>query len=156
MKLKNYVPYLPYAVLLVSLLATLSSLFFSEILKFVPCTLCWYQRIFMFPIALIAAVNIMRKHADIYYYILPFSVIGFFIALYQNLLVWKILPESIAPCQLGVSCITQPIVLFGFVTIPLGSMLTFALITVLMVLYAKFEKLYVSKAAAKTNKKLLN
>lgn len=153
MNLKTYVKYLPYTVFVISLLATLTSLFFSEILKFTPCTLCWYQRIFMFPIAIITAVNIMRKHPDIYYYVLPFSIIGFFIGLYQNLLVWKILPESIAPCQIGVSCITQPITLFGFVTIPLGSMLTFALITILMLLYAKFEKLHVIKAAAKTNKK---
>jgi disulfide bond formation protein DsbB len=149
MKVKTYVAYIPYAVFIIAFLATLTSLFFSEILKFTPCTLCWYQRVFMFPLAFITAVNIMRKHADIYYYVLPLSIIGFFIGLYQNLLVWKILPESVAPCQIGVSCITQPLVLFGFITIPLGSMLTFALISVLMLLYAKLEKNYGTKPAAK-------
>ena len=94
----------------------------------------------MYPITIISAVNIMRKHSDIQYYILPFSVIGFLIALYQNLLVWKILPETIAPCTAGVSCIDQPIILFGFLTIPFGSMIAFAGITLFVLLYAKFEK----------------
>jgi len=93
----------------------------------------------MYPVVIISAVNIMRKHPDIYYYILPFSIIGFFIALYQNLLVWKLLPETIAPCTSGVSCIDQPFALLGFLTIPLGSLFAFAVITILMLLYAKLE-----------------
>ncbi len=140
MKTKKYAIYFPYLVFILSLLSTIISLFFSEILKFTPCVLCWYQRIFMFPMALISAVSIIRKQNDIHYYILPLSVIGFAIALYQNLLVWHILPEQIAPCTAGVSCIQQPITLFGFVTIPLGSMIAFAVITVLMLLYGRLQK----------------
>lgn len=79
----------------------------------------------------------MRKHTELPYYVLPLSVIGFFIALYQNLLVWHIIPETIAPCTAGVSCVTQPFVLYGFITIPLGSMISFAIITISMILYAK-------------------
>jgi len=94
----------------------------------------------MYPLVFISAVNITRKHTELPYYVLPLSIIGFFIALYQNLLVWHILPESIAPCTVGVSCIDQPFVLFGFITIPLGSMLSFAVITVLMLLYEKLQK----------------
>jgi disulfide bond formation protein DsbB len=140
MKLKKYLAYLPYFVFVVALLSTLISLFFSEILKFVPCVLCWYQRIFMYPMVFVSAISIMRKQQkDLQYYILPLSIIGFLIALYQNLLVWKILPEQIAPCTAGVSCIDQPFVLFGFVTIPLGSMISFAIISLSMILYAKFS-----------------
>ena len=140
MKLKRYAFYLPYVVFIIALLSTVTSLFFSEVLKYTPCVLCWYQRIFMYPIVFVSGVNIMRKHSDIHYYILPLSVIGFFIALYQNLLVWHVIPETIAPCTAGVSCIDQPFTLFGFITIPLGSMLSFAVITIFMLLYAKFAK----------------
>jgi disulfide bond formation protein DsbB len=140
MKFKQYAQYLPYFVFVVSLLSALISLFFSEILKFTPCVLCWYQRIFMYPMVFISAVSIMRKGKDLHYYILPLSIIGFLIGLYQNLLIWHILPEAIAPCTAGVSCIDQPFVLFGFITIPLGSMISFAFITISMILYAKLEK----------------
>src|SRR6266567_683542 len=149
MKLKKYIEILPYLVFIITFLSTIISLFFSEVLKLAPCVLCWYQRIFMYPIVIISAVNIIRKHPDIYYYILPFSVIGFFIALYQNLLVWKILPETIAPCTSGVSCIDQPFALFGFLTIPLGSVIAFAVITVFMLLYARLERAEPAKAHRK-------
>lgn len=140
MTLKKYGQYLPYFVFIITLISSLSSLFFSEILKFTPCVLCWYQRIFMYPLVFISAVSIMRKQKDLHYYILPLSIIGFFIGLYQNLLIWHILPEQIAPCTAGVSCIDQPFVLFGFITIPLGSMISFAIITASMLLYAKLGK----------------
>lgn len=140
MKLKQYATYLPYFVFIVSLLSALISLFFSEILKFTPCVLCWWARIFMYPMVFISAVSIMRKQKDLHYYILPLSSIGFLITLYQNLLVWHILPEAIAPCTAGVSCIDQPFVLFGFITIPLGAMISFAFITICMILYAKLGK----------------
>lgn len=140
MKLKQYTPYLPYFVFIVTLLSSLMSLFFSEVLKFTPCVLCWWARIFMYPMVFISAVSIIRKQKDLHYYILPLSIIGFFINLYQNLLVWHILPEAIAPCTAGVSCVDQPIVLLGFITIPLSSMISFAFITISMLLYAKLSK----------------
>ena len=140
MNLKKYAVYLPYLVFVVSLLSALISLFFSEILKFTPCLLCWWQRIFMYPMVFISAVSIIRKQKDLYYYILPLSIIGFLIGFYQNLLVWHILPEAIAPCTAGVSCVDQPFVLFGFITIPLGAMISFAFITFCMILYAKLQK----------------
>lgn len=136
MAMKRYMHYLPYFVFVIALISTLLSLYFSDILKMAPCVLCWYQRIFMYPLVIISSVSIIRKKKDLYMYALPFSIIGFFVALYQNFLVWHIVPESIAPCVNGVSCITQPFVLFGFVTIPLGSMIAFALITISMLLYA--------------------
>jgi disulfide bond formation protein DsbB len=138
MKRQQYLTYLPYLVFIIALISSLASLFFSEILKFTPCVLCWYQRAFMYPLVFISAVSIIRKTKDLHFYILPLSIIGFVIGLYQNLLIWKIIPEAVAPCQIGVSCIDQPFVLFGFITIPLGSMLSFALITISMLLYGRF------------------
>lgn len=135
--LKNNALYISFAV---ALLATAGSLFFSEVLKFPPCVLCWYQRICMYPIAAILAIGIYTKDKGVAKYVLPFSVIGLLIAFYHNLLYYKILPESAAPCMLGVSCTTKQIEWFGFVTIPFLSLVGFAMITGAMVWYLKSLK----------------
>ena len=122
-----------------AVVATFGSLFFSEVLKYPPCVLCWYQRIVMYPLVIILALGILRKNKDIVLYVLPFSIIGLVIALYHNLLYFKLLPESNAPCILGVSCTTKYIELFGFVTIPLLSLLSFVLITGCMLIYRSYQ-----------------
>ncbi len=111
-----------------ALVAMLGSLFFSEILGFPPCILCWYQRIAMYPLVLLFGIAILRNDKKIYIYALPLAVIGFVIAFYHNLLYYGILPESIAPCQAGVSCTTKFIEFFGFVTIPFLSLVSFVVI----------------------------
>jgi disulfide bond formation protein DsbB len=116
-----------------SLLAMLGSLFFSEILKYPPCVLCWYQRIAIYPLALIFAIAILRGDRKVYLYALPLAVIGAIIALYHNLLYYGIVPESIAPCQAGVSCTTKFIEFFGFITIPFLSFCAFAVIIACMI-----------------------
>src|SRR3989338_8671049 len=88
-------------------LATIGSLIFSEILKFPPCILCWYQRIFMYPLVIILAVGIWKKDKNVHLYALPLSITGLIISIYHNLLYYKILPESAAPCILGISCTTK-------------------------------------------------
>jgi disulfide bond formation protein DsbB len=112
--------------------ATAGSLFFSEVLHFPPCVLCWYQRIFMYPLVFLLGVGIVRKDKKIYSYVLPLSIIGSLIALYHSLLYWKIIPENAAPCTAGVSCTTKFIEWFGFITIPFLSLLAFLLITFCM------------------------
>lgn len=118
-------------------LATAGSLYFSEILKFPPCVLCWYQRIFMYPLVIILAVGIWKKDKNLPFFVLPLSIAGAIIAIYHNLLYYKIIPESAAPCILGVSCTTKQIEWFGFITIPLLSLLAFTSITILIFLYKK-------------------
>ena len=139
-KMKKYIKYIPYATFLIALAATLISLYFSEIMKLVPCVLCWYQRICMYSLIAISAVSIMRKDKAIADYVLPLSIVGLAIAIYHNLLYYSILPESVAPCTQGISCTTKQIEWFGFITIPLLSMLTFALITLIMIIYRRFHK----------------
>lgn len=112
--------------------ATLGSLYFSEIAGFPPCVLCWYQRILMYPIVAILAVGIVRDDPDAPWYALPLSVLGLGVSAYHNLLYYGILPESIAPCTAGISCTTKFIQWFGFLTIPLLSFLAFAAITALL------------------------
>jgi disulfide bond formation protein DsbB len=137
---KKYLKYTPYFIFVVSLLATLISLYFSEVMKLIPCVLCWYQRICMYPIIAITAVGILKKDKNILDYVLPLSATGLVIAIYHNLLYYGILPESVAPCMQGISCTTRQIEWFGFITIPLLSMLTFALITFCVVIYKRFNK----------------
>jgi disulfide bond formation protein DsbB len=115
-----------------SIVATLGSLYFSEVMKFPPCVLCWYQRIFMYPLVFILAVGMVRKDKKIYTYVLPLSVTGLLIAIYHNLLYYQIIPESMAPCVNGVSCTTKFIEWFGFITIPFLSLVAFSVITLCM------------------------
>lgn len=126
--------YVPFVLALVS---TLGSLYFSEILHFPPCILCWYQRIAMYPLIPILALGIYLKDKNLHFYVLPLSVSGMVIAAYHNLLYYKILPESAAPCLMGVSCTTKYIEWFGFITIPFLSFISFLIITVCMIGYVR-------------------
>lgn len=123
-----------------SFVAMLGSLYFSEIMKLPPCVLCWYQRILMYPLVAILAVGILERNKRIYRYVLPLSITGLIIAVYHNLLYYKILPESIQPCTAGISCTTRQIEWFGFITIPLMSLTAFAIITACMLFYRKITK----------------
>ena len=139
--MKNFIEeYIPQLALLQAVVATLGSLSFSEILHFTPCVLCWYQRICMYPLIAILAVSIWRKNKDIPLYVLPLTLIGGGIAIYHNLLYYNIIPESAAPCKLGVSCTTHFFAWFGFITIPLLSLTAFTVITICMILYWKVQR----------------
>lgn len=123
-----------------ALIAMLGSLYFSDIRHFIPCVLCWDQRICLYPLVIIAAIGYFRNDKHVVWYILPLSVIGLFIAIYQNLLIYKIIPEAIAPCQNGVSCTTAYINWFGFITVPLLSGLTFLTIICSVIIYMLLNK----------------
>ncbi len=113
----------------IALISTLGSLFFSEVMKLPPCVLCWYQRIFMYPLVLILSVGILRQNQSLQWYVQPFAFIGTGIAIYHNLLYYEIISESFAPCSQGVSCTSRQIEWLGFITIPLLSLAAFLLIT---------------------------
>lgn len=130
---KLVISYTNYLVWLIALFSLLGSLYFSEILHFPPCALCWYQRIAIYPLVLLVPVGIIRKDKNLPYYVLPLSVIGGLIAFFHNLLYYKVIPESAGPCTLGVSCTTKYIEWLGFVSIPLLSLLAFIVITALMI-----------------------
>lgn len=121
----------------VAVLATLGSLYFSEIAGFVPCVLCWYQRLFMFPLAITLTVGILRADPKVHLYVLPLALAGTAIGFYQTLLQYGVIAENLAPCVAGISCTTRYINWFGFVTIPLLSLFSFLTIVTLMFLYTK-------------------
>ncbi len=130
---------LAYIAWIQALVSTAFSLYFSQILLLPPCILCWYQRIFMYPLTIILTIGILQKDRKVYRYVLPLSITGGLIAIYHNLLYYKILPESAAPCTLGISCTTKLIEWGGFITIPLLSLAAFSVITICMLVLKKNE-----------------
>ena len=122
---------------LIAVSATLGSLFFSEVMERVPCVLCWYQRIAMFPLAFIFTVALFPLDVRSVRYALPIAVAGWVTALYHCLLYLGVIPESMQPCTQGVSCADVKIELIGFVTIPLLSLLGFTLIIALLLAVRK-------------------
>jgi len=111
--------------------ATLGSLFFSEIMFYPPCLLCWYQRICMYPLVFILGAGLFAHTTkEVLKYAFPLTFIGWAIAIYHNLLYYGFVPESSSPCREGVSCTDVQLELFGFVTIPMLSLIGFTLILI--------------------------
>ena len=119
--------------LLVSI-GTMGSLFFSEVMGFAPCALCWYQRIFMYPLVITLGIGLFPVDRSAVRYSLPLAMIGWCFALYHNLLYSGIIPKSLQPCGQGVSCTETYIDLFGFLTIPMLSLILYSAVTGLLVL----------------------
>lgn len=131
----NYV----YAAWFVSLVATGGSLYFSEVMHYIPCNLCWFQRIFMYPITIVLGVACYRGEKGIAPYVLPLGVIGGSISL------WHVLEQKlpgfakIAPCTIGVPCSEDYINWLGFITIPLLALVAFVLIVLLLLFGRRAE-----------------
>lgn len=124
-----------YLAWLVALVATAGSLVFSEVLGYIPCQLCWFQRICMYPQALLLGLASYHDDRRIATYLIPLSAIGLAIAVFHYL--EQKVPGFGLPglCQVGVPCSGQYINWWGFVTIPFLSLTAFALI--LSLLWAK-------------------
>ena len=118
---------------LIATISTLGSLFFSEIMEFIPCSMCWYQRIFMYPLVLIFLLNLLYPDDKVFKYAMPIALSGWLLSFYHNLLMFKIIPESLVPCVQGVPCSTEYINWFGFITIPLLSFIAYSLILFLLI-----------------------
>ena len=117
---------------LIALASTLGALFFSEVVGLAPCVLCWYQRIAMFPLALMLAIALLPFDARVVRYALPLALVGAAIAAYHTLLVWGLVPKDLVPCGQGPSCAEVKFELLGFITLPLLSLTAFALIAILL------------------------
>lgn len=123
-----------FACWIVASASTLGSLFFSDVMGFAPCVLCWYQRIAIFPLVLILPMGLFPFDASAAKFALPLAVAGLLTAIYHNLLYAGLLPKSIQPCAQGVPCTEKYIELFGFVSIPLLSLLALAGMTALLII----------------------
>jgi disulfide bond formation protein DsbB len=111
----------------VATLATAGSLYFSEVANYLPCTLCWYQRIAMYPLVLILGIAMFRRDIAVRIYAIPLALVGAAIASYHYLLEW--FPEiDTGACSAVIPCTQVWFREFGFVSMPLLALIAFGLV----------------------------
>ncbi len=116
----------------VALVASLAVLFVGEVLGQTPCVLCWFQRAFMFPLAIILGIAFCLSDTRVWRYSMPLAAIGGLIAAYHTLLYFGVFPETIQPCTAnGPSCTDAGMVVLGL-PIPLLALLAFGTIFALL------------------------
>lgn len=117
---------------LVALVASLGALFVGEVMGQAPCVLCWFQRAFMFPLAIMLAVAVYISDGHAPRYVLPVAGIGWLIALYHSLLYLGVIAEAPTPCGAGPSCSSAHMVVLGGLPLPLLSLAAFTAILALV------------------------
>jgi disulfide bond formation protein DsbB len=135
---------------IVSLAAVGGSLYFSEIAGYVPCKLCWLQRIFMYPLVIILGMACYGNDRRQIGYVLPLSMIGGAISLYHYM--EQKIPgmADLMPCTSGVPCNTDYINWLGFITIPFLALIAFSLITIVLWIGKERAPAFVDEAEAAT------
>ena len=114
-----------------ALAAMLGSLFYSEIAGYYPCPLCWYQRIAMYPLAVVLGVALWKSDYGVYKYVIPISAIGVLLSAYHYAM--QYIPNFFYDsCSGGFSCQYKWISVFGFISIPMMALASFAIILVCM------------------------
>ncbi|MAZ19570.1 MAG: disulfide bond formation protein B [Ahrensia sp.] len=114
---------------MIAVAATLTALFIGEIVGQTPCNLCWFQRIFMFPLAIILGIAAFRSDSSIKFYALPLVGLGAAIAFFHTLIYFGLIEEAIIPCtRAGPSCAGEAMTILGSVPLPLASLIAFAAI----------------------------
>lgn len=121
--------------LVIATVATLGSLYYSEIASFNPCNLCWFQRIFMYPLVVILGFGAYRGDDKVVDYSLALAGIGALISTYHNYIYYT---TSIASpsgiCASGVSCIQRYVVGFEYLTLPLMALTAFIAIIIILLM----------------------
>jgi disulfide bond formation protein DsbB len=123
---------------LVALVATVGSLIYSEVIHFVPCRLCWFQRIAMYPLSFVLLVGVIRREAAVKFYGLPLALAGLLVSIYHNLIQFYPSLEG-GSCDPLNPCSARSVEVFGFIDIPFMAGAGFILISVLLALYVKTE-----------------
>jgi disulfide bond formation protein DsbB len=123
----------------VALVSTAGSLFYSEVIGFEPCRLCWFQRIAMYPMAVILLVGAIRRERQVKFYALPLALGGLAIS------IWHYLIQAFPALEGGGSCGAVPcsaryVEVFGFISIPFMAGAGFIVISVLLALYTRIER----------------
>ena len=132
--------YLVFACWLIAAVSLLGSLFLDQALGYDPCTMCWYQRIFMYPLVPVLLVGLFPLDRSVVRYALPLAVLGWATAFYHLLLQTGVISERLQPCDESGSCAEIDLILFGFMTIPLLSLLAFTAVVALLVIFLKRTK----------------
>jgi len=116
---------------IIACLAMAGSLFYSNYAGFVPCPLCWFQRIFMYPEVILLGLALIKKDENVIDYNLALSVIGLAISIYHNYIYIQGLYSVV--CTTAESCIAPYVTEFGYITIPMMALTAFALISLLLI-----------------------
>lgn len=112
--------------------SVMGSLFYSEVLHMPPCSLCWYGRITMYPIALISAVALYNDKKDARDYILPLSILGAIISIYHIFVQAKLVGSFLCSTEATSSCSEVQLIAFGFLTIPVMGLAVYTAIISLL------------------------
>jgi disulfide bond formation protein DsbB len=117
---------------IVALISTLGSLFYSEVVGFDVCKLCWFQRVLMYPQSIILGLALIKKDKKVLDYSIALSIFGILIALYHYLLQLGIAPSVACPIVgYSAGCAGRFVMNFGYITIPMMSVTAFGLITLI-------------------------
>ncbi len=117
------------------------TLFYSEVLKYVPCDLCWYQRVFLYPQVFMFAYAWYKKDTHVLPYTLLLSIIGLLVAIYHHLLQMGF--DIMKPCStalFAVDCSKPSFIEFGFVTFPFMAVVLFGFLSLLTTTAIYFKK----------------
>jgi len=118
---------------LVTAIATAGSLYFSEVAHFEPCKLCWFQRIAMYPCAVLLVMAAVRKDLSVRRYVLVLASGGAVASAYHCLVLWRPSLDS-AACRVDVPCTSVPFTQLGFVSLPVMALAAFLFVIVLLTL----------------------
>ncbi len=119
---------------LAAAVATAGSLYMSEVAGFIPCALCWYQRIAMYPLALLLLIAALRSDGGIRPYAASLALVGAAISAY-HVLVQRLPGLPSGSCSVQAPCNTIYIERFGFVTIPVMALIGFVTIATILLLF---------------------
>jgi disulfide bond formation protein DsbB len=122
-----------------AMIATAGSLFYSEYAHFVPCELCWYQRIAMYPMTVILGIAALRRDATVWRYALPVVVGGGLISIYHYQL--ERFPSQGGVCDEAVPCTLVWVWKFHYISIPFMALSAFALIALCLLVARTQERL---------------
>ena len=117
----------------VSLASALFSMVYSEVINYLPCYLCWYQRIFLFPLVFLFGIALWTKDRKVLKYAFPLILVGFAISVYQNLVYYFKEGAENLPCDAsGISCFKELVSVFGgYISIPMLALTSFFALIVL-------------------------
>jgi disulfide bond formation protein DsbB len=130
-----------FLVWILATIGALASLFFSEIMKLPVCSLCWYQRIAMYPLVVILPIALFPFDAKVTRYAGVLVLFGWLTALFHVLLVAGYIPKSAQPCVQGIPCSETHINILGLINMPIMSLFTFSVMGLLLFLVKKSESL---------------
>lgn len=121
-----------YAAWFLALAGALGSLYLSDVIGLIPCTLCWYQRILLYPLVVILGIASFRDDEGVVVYAQPLAVLGAVLALYHYLLQMVPALGGAGLCRVGVPCAERDLDWLGFINIPLLSLLAFGFIALIL------------------------